>query len=297
MLEKVVIGNCTLYRGDCFEIMPQLTEKFQAVITDPPFGYLKHKLDCIFNENIFFENVMNITNPDCSLVFFGRGVTNAKWIVACDKLGFDFKEEIIWNKSYGSSPLMAITRVHETISIFGKEKAKIQKVKIPYVEMKSEDLSSIKVDINRIKTVFSNSSHFDALKKYLDSGKLSFDGDYLASTTITNGRKRVNRCISTAQTISEGMNEKSIIKLKREHYNAIHPTQKPVRLLERLLQLCLPNKPKEQIVVADFFAGSFSCGEACYNLGLDFIGIEIDKEYFDLGVERLKKIKKQTKLF
>ena len=192
---------------------------------------------------------------------------------------------------------MAITRVHETISIFGKGKAKIKKVKIPYIEMKSQDFSSIKVDIDRIKTVFCNSSHFDALKKYLDSGELSFDGDYSSSTTITNGRKRVNRCISTAQTISEGMNEKSIIKLKREHYDSIHPTQKPVRLLERLLMLCLPDKPKNKITVADFFAGSFSCGEACYNLGINFKGYEIDEEYYRNGVERMEKVKFQTKLF
>ncbi len=281
------------------EILKLADESVDIVCIDPPYLYLKNqKLEREFDERLFFEQLKRVLTKDGFIIMFGRGVSFYRWNCILDDLGFIFKEEIVWDKSYGSSPLMAITRVHETISIFGKEKAKIQKVKIPYVEMKGEDLSSIKVDINRIKTVFSNSSHFDALKKYLDSGELSFDGEYLASTTITNGRKRVNRCISTAQTISEGMNEKTIIKLKREHYDSIHPTQKPVRLLERLLQLCLPNKTKKEIVVADFFAGSFSCGEACYNLGIDnFIGIEIDDEYYNLGVERIDKLKPRQEKF
>jgi site-specific DNA-methyltransferase (adenine-specific) len=99
------------------------------------------------------------------------------------------------------------------------------------------------------------------------------------------------------QAIIEGMKEKSIIRVQRNHYNSIHPTEKPVKLLERLIQLCLPNKPRNEILVADFFAGSFSCGEACYNLGVNFKGYEIDLEYFDLGCERLKKIQYQTKMF
>jgi len=37
MIEKVVIGNATLYHGDCREVMPTL-QKFEAVITDPPYG-------------------------------------------------------------------------------------------------------------------------------------------------------------------------------------------------------------------------------------------------------------------
>jgi len=74
------------------------------------------------------------------------------------------------------------------------------------------------------------------------------------------------------------MNEKSIIKQNRDHYTSIHPTQKPVRLLERLLMLCVPNKPKQEITVADFFGGSFSTMEAAYNLGLNGISCEIDEE-------------------
>ena len=89
-----------------------------------------------------------------------------------------------------------------------------------------------------------------------------------------------------------GMNEKSIVKVVRDHHNAIHPTQKPVRLLERLL--ALTTKPGD--VVLDPFAGSCSTAIACINTNRKFIGFEIDKEYYELGMNRLKKALSEPKL-
>lgn len=94
-----------------------------------------------------------------------------------------------------------------------------------------------------------------------------------------------------------GCVEKSIIDDFGVKYQSIHPTQKPVRLLERLLKLVIPMK-KEKIVIADWFAGSFSCCEAVINLQSEFpdkefsfIGTEIDKEYFESGKKRIENIK------
>jgi site-specific DNA-methyltransferase (adenine-specific) len=87
------------------------------------------------------------------------------------------------------------------------------------------------------------------------------------------------------------MNEKSIIKQVRDHYNTIHPTQKPVRLLERLLALV----SKEGDTVLDTFSGSASTAIAAWNTNRNFIGFEIDKEYYDLSVERLNKVMKTPK--
>ena len=95
------------------------------------------------------------------------------------------------------------------------------------------------------------------------------------------------------------MTEKTIIKQVRDHYSAIHPTQKPVRLLERLLALVIPgDKNKEDIVVLDPFGGSFSTMEAVYNMRMQGISCEIDKEYFEAGKERIEKLQpRQTELF
>ena len=63
-----------------------------------------------------------------------------------------------------------------------------------------------------------------------------------------------------------------------------HPTQKPVALLEYLIK----TYTNEGETVLDFTAGSFSTAIACLNTDRNFIGIELDDGYFDIGVNRIK---------
>ena len=64
----------------------------------------------------------------------------------------------------------------------------------------------------------------------------------------------------------------------------LHPTQKPVALMEYLIK----TYTNEGETVLDFTAGSFTTGVACVNIGRNFIGIEKDKNYFDIGTTRIK---------
>ena len=67
----------------------------------------------------------------------------------------------------------------------------------------------------------------------------------------------------------------------------VHPTQKPVPLLEYLIKT-YTNKGD---LVLDFTMGSGSTGVACLNTGRDFIGIELDEKYFNIAKDRLENIK------
>ena len=62
-----------------------------------------------------------------------------------------------------------------------------------------------------------------------------------------------------------------------------HPTQKPLMLMERIITIFT----NEGDTVLDFTMGSGTTGVACKNLNRNFIGIELDKEYFDIAKERL----------
>lgn len=339
-------GNClkplldAVFGNSEEEILKIQSKSVDIICIDPPYLYLKNqKLERKFDENLFFQQCYRILANNGFIIMFGRGSSFYRWNTILEKLGLEFKEEIIWDKRMISSPLMPLSRVHETISIFGKGKAKINKVKVPYLEMKEYDLDSIINDIKRLKSVFKNTKSLDAVNAYLENKCLGFtenhttkhkvqveghtkDRDRNINTinsvivgynekSIISGTERkakynptvqpsflINeeRKVATIRIIDDGMNEKSIIQNSRDHFSSIHPTQKPVRLLERLLQLCLPEKPKEEILIVDFFAGSFSCGEACFNLGINFKGFEINEEYFNLGNERLKKLQYQTRL-
>lgn len=331
------------YNDKMENILPLIeSESVDVILTDPPYLYLKNqKLDKQFDEELFFREAKRVLKENGFIVLFGRGTSFYRWNTMLADMGFTFKEEIVWDKSYNTSPLMALSRVHETVSIFTKGKGTINKVKIPYLEMKGHDISSICQDIKRMRSVFNNTKSLDAVLAFLESNQIDYqidrmDGlaasyhtdsfknsdrsaavmscitqgmneksiirsDYVETMREGDGIVRRNaptgdRACNAMQSITIGLNEKSIIREGREHYKAIHPTQKPVRLLERLLSLVLP-KDVERPVVLDPFAGSFSTGVAAINMGCYPILIELDKEYYDKGVERIKKDIQQLQLF
>ena len=75
----------------------------------------------------------------------------------------------------------------------------------------------------------------------------------------------------------------NILRFNRER-KPIHPTQKPIKLLEYLIK----TYTNENELVLDFTMGSGSTGVACMNTNRKFIGIELDKKYFDTAIKRIK---------
>lgn len=73
----------------------------------------------------------------------------------------------------------------------------------------------------------------------------------------------------------------------------IHPTQKPVSLYKWLLK----NYAKQGDKILDTHLGSGSIAIACYDMGFDLTGYEIDKDYYDGAVKRIEHHKKQITLF
>lgn len=286
-----------IYNEDCQEGIKRIPDaSIDCVLTDPPYLYLKNqKLDRPFNERTLFSEFKRVLKPTGFVVLFGRGTSFYRWNTILAELGFQFKEEIIWHKNYPSSPLLPICRIHETISIYTKQSGVIFKIKVPYLEKKKYDFDGIVSDIKRLKTALSNNSHLVAVEEYLLNGTITSEPKMIKSSTVTISSSvlgKANRCVSVMKSMVDGMNESSIIRETPEKFKAIHSTQKPVRLLERLL--ALTTQPGD--VVLDTFAGSCSTGEACINMGLKYILFEIDKEYYQDGVDRLRKILSEPKL-
>jgi len=80
---------------------------------------------------------------------------------------------------------------------------------------------------------------------------------------------------------------------KHNQVDKVHPTQKPIPLYDWILQ----NYAKEGDLILDTHLGSQSSRIAAYKAGLDFVGFEIDREYFDNGNNRFKNFVSQGVLF
>lgn len=271
------------------------TASVDCVLTDPPYLYLEHRLDKAFDEALLWTEIRRILKPQGFICLFGRGSSFYRWNSALADLGFKFKEEIVWDKTQASNPLNALGRTHELCTIHTHTNGVLNRCKVDYFEQRGGDLKKIGEDIKSLKSALNGKDKFKVMD-YLESGLKVYDVVPKEQHSITikeNSYKTQVEGIKQFQTITEGFQEKSIIKVNREHYDTIHPTQKPVRLLERILNLVT----KKDDLVMDFFVGSGSTRIACHNLQRNFKGYEIDHDFYSLQNERYLGHISQTKLF
>ena len=82
----------------------------------------------------------------------------------------------------------------------------------------------------------------------------------------------------------EYKNPVTLIEFDKVRKGSLHPTQKPTDLLEYLIK----TYTNENEIVLDFTMGSGSTGVACVNTNRKFIGIELDKNYFNIAKQRIE---------
>jgi site-specific DNA-methyltransferase (adenine-specific) len=307
------------------DVIPSI--RFDHILTDPPYLYIKtHDFDKEFDETLLFENAKRILPDSGFITLFGRGTSFYRWNTRLAEMGFVFKEEIVWDKRYTTAPCIALSRVHETISIHTKKTGKIRRAKVPYIEQKQYDIESIVNDVKRIKSAINSEAGLNKMLAFLQGGELyeyeavnnnrtgtvvrkDFPTKDRAVCTVESIRDGMREksvihgqmnggsgiCVKkdllsegrefrTLRMINNGMKEKSVIELGNSHYGLSHPTEKPVRLAERLIALI--SDPGDTIY--DPFMGSGSFGVACINTRRKYIGSKIDGGYFATACKRIK---------
>lgn len=128
-------------------------------------------------------------------------------------------------------------------------------------------------------------------KPYTMKGGERKGSSILSGDKIRNYNNRTNIVSYFKSAIQNNGNRYpiNIITFKKE--GKLHPTQKPVALMEYLIK----TYTNEDELVLDFTAGSFSTGVACINTNRNFIGIEISEKYCEIGIQRLNQATTQLK--
>jgi len=105
---------------------------------------------------------------------------------------------------------------------------------------------------------------------------------------LTNSREIALTAIKGSKPTFHSQYDKGIYEFPICHErDRFHPTQKPLNLLEALI-----NKHSNAgDTVLDCFAGSASCAVACHNTGRNFMGCELDETYYQKASERILKLK------
>jgi len=320
------IGNVTLYLGAMEDTIGGI-QQVDHILTDPPYLYIKtHDFDKEFDEQFFFENAKRLLPDNGFIALFGRGTSFYRWNTYLADLGFIFKEEIVWDKRYTTAPCIALSRLHETISIHTKKIGKIRRSKVPYVEQKQYDIESIVNDIKRIKSAINTEAGLNKVLAFLQGGELYIfpRGKERHHVTQQTGIKDRDRAVGTINAIKNGINEKSILYCEvnngrtgtvvRKDFpakdravctiEAIKEGMKEKSVIELKNDHYKQSHPAEKPIrlaerilalisdpgntIYDPYMGSGSFGVACIRTGRKYIGSEIKPEYFDIACKRIE---------
>jgi site-specific DNA-methyltransferase (adenine-specific) len=180
------------------------------------------------------------------------------------------------------------------VYIFTKGNGTINKVYKPatdeiFIYDKDEYIKVLENDITSLIGKINNIKNFNEFDKWRNGGiKKNRIDNFKVTAKNLNCANDEYYCI--LNKYNKGRVVKSIVSIfnsVKNSHSQIHPTEKPVKLMEILIELI--DKQQDNFTILDPFAGSCSQAIACYNLNKNFIGCEIDKEYYNLAVNRIYK--------
>ena len=247
------MSEVKLLKGDCLELMSNIPdESVDMVLADLPYGSTKNKWDSQIPLDQLWGGYKRIIKPRGCIALFAQ-VPFAQ-ILGASNLEM-LKYEWIWEKPMSTGRLncnFAPMKAHENILIFSKSAA-------CYVKDKSRAM------------------------KYFP--QMTEGSPYIVKYrgNSTNYDMKWQRQITT---INNGTRYPRDVQKFTHDKDKYHPTQKPVALLEYLIR----TYTEEGDTVLDNVMGSGSTGVAAVNTGRNFIGIELDENYFNIAKERIMNI-------
>jgi len=273
-----------LYNGDCLDVMKNLKENsVDIIIADLPYGRFKHlDWDKKINLERMWKEIWRIAKPTTPIFLFGDFKFGVELINTEHK---NFRFEIVWNKLITTTPLLSRKRpgkATEYIFCFSKKQSIYnidkyhKKINNPIQESRVE--KGIKRELNENKIMIYDKYNGKGGKQWNPSLPLNV----VKSPLITGSDKEMYHAKSAVYNPTLPIN---ILECKAKRLKKVikNITEKPQFLLEYLLKYW----SNENDVCLDFVMGSGSCGEACKNLNRKFIGIELNKEHFEIAQKRL----------
>jgi len=236
----------SIYNGNCFNLLPLIPDgSIDCIITDPPYNTTNCKWDVAIDLETLFREFERIVKPNGAVVVFCSFKFGVDCVNAC-KGKLKFRYDLVWEKSKPVGYFDANNRQlrnHENVIIFS---------------------------VNEMREIIFN-PQMTYGKPYFSKGQNKPNAESYFNT------KRID-------TINAGLYYPvSILHGQNGLSNSVHPTQKPVSLLEYLIA----TYSNEGDLILDPFLGSGTTAVACRNLKRKYIGFELHEDYYDICVKRL----------
>jgi site-specific DNA-methyltransferase (adenine-specific) len=236
-----------LMRGDCLERMKEIESgSVDLILTDPPYGTTACKWDSVIPLERMWAELKRIIKPNGAIVMTASQPFTTMLISSNIKM---FKYCWVWDKGVGVNFFHVKKqplKVTEDVCVFYNKQATYNPVMA-----------------KREKPIKKSNNNVGESSGYFVDGQ----SDKYIGRVYEEAYPSVILKFSTRSAGSRG----------------IHPTQKPVDLMEYLIK----TYTNENETVLDFTFGSGTTGVACMNTNRKFIGIEMDEHYFDIGSKRI----------
>jgi site-specific DNA-methyltransferase (adenine-specific) len=247
-----------LYNGDCLAVMDKLIEqgvKVDAVICDPPYGTTACKWDTVIPFDEMWNRLNKLIKPTGAIALFATEPFATKLRMSnLNNYRYDWyciKTKPSLYQHAKNRPMRAV----ENACVFSKSKwGHKSQLKDKRMEYNPQGISSIGV-----KTVTKN---------------------FNAGGVVGERPNQIGKQYEAFTGFPNDVLEFKSITGK----SCLHPTQKPVDLLEYLIR----TYTNENDLVLDFTMGSGSTGVACINTNRKFIGVEINEKYFNIAKDRIE---------
>lgn len=244
-----------LLQGNCLELMKDIpTGSVDMILCDLPYGTTQNKWDSIIDLDKLWSHYKRIIKDNGAIVLTSQGIFTARLILSQEDL---FKYKIVWIKSKSTNFLNAKKqplRKHEDVCIFYKKQP-------TYNPQMTE-----------------GESYDKGIRKDQLTGSYGY---FKPKHVRSNGKRYPNDVVFYNEEIYDDC---IYVKTAESEGKVYHSTQKPVDLLEYLIK----TYTNEGDLVLDNCMGSGSTGVACKNLNRSFIGIELDKNYFEIAKNRIE---------
>ena len=278
-----------LLNGDCIEQLKQVgDDSVDLIFCDLPYGQTSCKWDIIIPWEPLWEELMRVKKLHTPLFFTTTTKFGVEIITSAPKK-CPFRYDIVWAKSapvgFLSAKKMPM-RKHEMIYVFYE--------KLPFYDLSSHQHKFIKTKPREKENLYGMKAHADGREGKYDPPlptsvvkEEKYSGVIHSGTTgnKTYGQDRktpLRRATKEEERKWDPPLPTSMLEVKSTRGK--HSTEKPVALMEWILKYY----SKEGDVVLDPTMGSGSTGVSCKNMKRNFIGIEKDKEIFQIACERLE---------
>lgn len=252
----LTVNEPWLMHGDCLELMREIPDgSVDMILCDLPYGTTACKWDSVIPFEPLWEQYKRVIKRNGAVVLTGAEPFSS--LLRTSNLP-QYKYDWVWDKvgvvGFANAKIMPLRNVESVSVFYGTTPTYNPQGLVPFRSSRT----------NGVTHLASNSTSKRARS---DAGLAALNGGRFKSDVY----------------VQEWTNyPKQVLRFPRE--TGLHPTQKPVALMEYLIR----TYTNEGETVLDNCMGSGTTGVACANTGRKFIGIEKDDKYFQIASERIR---------